>query len=688
MTRSTPARTVVSGTLAAIVAVSWLLVPAGAPPSRAAAPALTLTSETRYDVLPEESRVKVTVALTATNHLVDTRTRRYYFDRAFLAVQPGATNFSIIARTGSPTVRVESAKADHTLLRIDFGGRLPAGSNRTFTLTFDIPDPGGVPTREVRIGSSLVTFPAWAYASESTPGGSVTVVFPAGYNVEVESPDLGEPTTDPAGNVVYSTGTLSAPLSFFAYFVADRPSTYREVSNQIEIDGRSLEVVVRSWPDDPEWATRVNDLMVRGLPVLSEAIGLPWLGEQPLVVEEAVSRSAAGYSGRYDPAAGRIEIAYYADSFVALHEAAHAWFDGSLLADRWATEGFASWYALQAAATLGIEVTGDPLTPELEAARIPLNAWDGPQPDGGNATADGETSPDDAEYAAALELARQVAERAGPDALTEIWASARQGLGAYQPAGAGVAGEAAALERGVPAPDWRGLLDLLEDRTGQSYGDLWRTWVVRPSETALLAERATTRALYESVRRRAGEWQLPRLIRDALRSWQFEQATELLDAADLALDDRDAVVTAARAAGLTVPGSLRAAFEGPRGFAAASAEADAQLHAIDAYQAAAASRLASPDLVETIGMWGTTPDVDLERAGTAFAAGELGPSVQASAVARSIWQEAREFGRNRVMSGLAAVAAVLLGMLLARRWVHDRSLRRRRRRPALPARGG
>ena len=65
---------------------------------------------------------------------------------------------------------------------------------------------------------------------------------------------------------------------------------------------------------------------------------------------EAVSRSTAGYSGRYDPAAGRIEIAYYADSFVVLHEAAHAWFDGSLLADRWANEGFASWYALDAAA--------------------------------------------------------------------------------------------------------------------------------------------------------------------------------------------------------------------------------------------------------------------------------------------------------------------------------------------------
>ena len=68
---------------------------------------------------------------------------------------------------------------------------------------------------------------------------------------------------------------------------------------------------------------------------------------------EAISRNATGFAGRYNPPAGTIEIAYYADTFVVLHEAAHAWFDGGLLADRWASEGFASWYALQAATAIG-----------------------------------------------------------------------------------------------------------------------------------------------------------------------------------------------------------------------------------------------------------------------------------------------------------------------------------------------
>ena len=63
---------------------------------------------------------------------------------------------------------------------------------------------------------------------------------------------------------------------------------------------------------------------------------------RPFVVAEAVSQTGSAYAGRYDPEDATVEIAYYADSLVTLHETAHAWFDGSLLADRWANEGFAS----------------------------------------------------------------------------------------------------------------------------------------------------------------------------------------------------------------------------------------------------------------------------------------------------------------------------------------------------------
>ncbi|HEU4920605.1 MAG TPA: hypothetical protein VFT20_12775 [Candidatus Limnocylindrales bacterium] len=669
--------------LAALVALAGL-VPATAAPALAAAPDLTLTSETRYVVDPAGRAVHVMVALTATNRLADTKTRQYYFDRAYLAVQPGATNFAISARAGSPRVTVASAKADHTLLQIDFGRRLPAGSNRTFTLTFDLVDAGGAPTREIRIGESLVTFPAWAFATPETPGGSVTVVFPEGYAVEVESEQLGEPTTDATGNLVYTSGRLASPLAFFAYFVADRPTARSESIRTIEIAGRPVEVALRAWPDDPAWAERVGALVERGLPVLAERIGLPWLGRQPLVVAEAASRSSAGFAGRYDPAATEIEIAYYADSFVVLHEAAHAWFDGSLLAERWANEGFASWYALQAAAAIEEPAAPPVLTPEQLATRTPLNAWDA---ESGGEAAGGETTPDevatdDVAYAASAELARLIAERAGPTGLASVWQAARDRVAAYQPAGleaadrggamnggdralaAGEGSDGVVPERTAEPPDWRGLLDLLEERTGRRYDDLWRAWVVRPDEAELLVARATARRQYAEVVARAGEWRLPEVVRQAMRAWQFDQARELLTAADRALDDRDALAAAASAAGLRVPSTLEAAFEGNKGFAAAAVEADAQLTTIAALQEARRARPAEQDLFVEVGLWGASPDADAERAARAFEAGDLDASVEASFAAFSAWAGAADTGRSRIAAILGAFVAAIIGVWL------------------------
>ncbi len=683
-----------------LVALAASLAPAVAPVARAATPDLTLTADTRYDVDPDHGRIHVTATLTATNHLKDTKTRLYYFDRAYLAVQPGTTGFRITSDTGVPTVRLTSKNAERNLLQINFNKRLLAGATRTFTLTFDIPDPGGAPTRDVRIGASLVTFGAWAFASDSTPGGSVTVVFPSGYAVDVQTGAVGKPRTDGTGRTIFSSGTLAQPLSFFAYFVADRPNAYTETLHPVRVDGRPLGIAIRAWPDDPAWGVRVGALLERAVPALSERLGLPWIAADPLVVAEAINRSTAGYSGRYDPATGRIEIAYYADLFVALHEAAHAWFNGALLADRWANEGFASWYALDGASAIGEKVTVTPLTPELAARKIPLNAW-GPVGSSDIAT-------EDFGYAASAELARLIAERAGPSGLASVWNAARLGIGAYQPAGLdapdrrlsgapmggpgnSMGADTRQAEAGAGPPDWRGLLDLLEDRTGRTYDDLWRTWVVRPGETSLLDARSAARRRYDTVVSRAGDWQLPSSVREAMRAWQFEAATELLDAADGALDDRDAVRAAAATAKLSLPHGLEAAFESDAGFAAAATEADAELAAIEAYSRAQRARPLEPGVVEQVGLLWTTPDVDLARAGAAFESGDLRGSVEASNAALVAWERAPDVGRGRITTSLAAalVAIVMVGFFLG--WVRGlraRRLMRRRRAMARPiARG-
>ena len=589
----------------------------------------------------------MTLELTLTNRLRDTVTKRYYFDKAFLAVLPGTSGYTLTwDGAGTPTVRATKKTTDYTILQLDLPRPAVRRQTANYTLRFDIADKGGKATRDIRIGDSLVSFPVWAFATDDTPGSSATVVFPTGFQVEVEAGAIPAPTTDSTGRTIFRTGRLDKPLTFFAFLVGDRPGAYASRTITPTVLGRSVPLTIRSWPDDPAWDKRVGGLVERALPVLGEQIGLPWPREDALVVQEAVSRSTGGYAGLFDPTAGRVEVAYYATDFVVLHEAAHGWFNGELLADRWANEAFASYYGLEAATALKVKAVGDELTPELEKARIPLNAWGSV----GRET----TATEDYAYAASLALARAVAERAGPDALQAVWADASGRIGAYQPAAGG------SVERVDGPPDWRGLLDLLEARTGKSFDDLWRTWVARTEDLPLLDARrrrgpATTRW---SPRRPTGGCRRRSATPCARGSSRTPSA--MLDIASDVLDQRSAVESAAAVAGLEPPKALQIAFEGDDGFDDAIAEADAELQTIERYKEAVAVRPVGNDLFLTLGLWDESPEADLATSREAFARGDLSASAASAGEAEATWSSAAGLGRGRVISLLVLAVAALL----------------------------
>jgi hypothetical protein len=659
--------------LALVAAVGLLGTPVGptAPTEvRAAGQLLTFTSDARYHVQPANQRVRITVDLRVTNPSKDTTTKRFFHEFAYVQVMAGASGFKVDwSGKGTPSVRVVQRRKQDTLLRVDFAQRLYSGKTASYQLTFYLKDPGGAPTRDLRIGDSLVSFPVWAFATNGTPGSTVTVVFPTGYDVKVEAGKIPPATTDETGRSIFRTGRLAKPLEFFAYLVAERPGAYREATIDTDVLGAPTQVKVRSWQDDAPWAKRVGGLLKVALPALGKRIGLDWPAyEQPLTVQEAVSRTTGGYAGLFDPRAGKVEIAYYADDFVVLHESAHAWFNGRLLADRWASEAFASYYATVAAKDLKRKVHIDELTDQLKKSRIALNDW-GP-------VGSDEVAQEDYAYAASLTLARAIAERAGIDGLQAVWKDAQDGVGAYQPTGGG-----AAETVDVP-PDWRGLLDLLEARTDARYDDLWRTWVARDTDLPLLDARAQTRQRYDALVTAAGDWHLPRPIRDALRAWRFSDATALLSEAEAALASRASVGKAAADAGLIAPATLRLAFEDDDGFDDSSAEAIAELDVIGRYVAAEALRPAEMTPFLTLGLWSLTPEASLVAARDAFAKGDLAASAAASGDAQQTWAGAETIGENRVIS----ISLIVLALLMALTFAISTVRRRRRRRVIMQAR--
>lgn len=641
----------------------------GATGARAASPAVTLVVATTYDVLPDEHRIAVTAGITATSTLKDTVTRRFYTDRAYLAVPGSATNLRLAAATGKPSVSVSSRTAGSAILLIRFGSQLGAGKSIGLTLSFDIVDPGGAPDRSLRISSSLVRISAWGIGTDGVAGSTVRVRLPDGYAASIAGGPMTGPETDADGYLVYASGRLTTPGTFAADIAADRPGGLVGGRRSVSVGAQTVFLNIRAWPDDPDWRTRVSDILLGGLPALDAAIGVEWRIGPTLEVRETIPRAqgAAGGTegaGAFDAVAGRLDIPYTADPTTILHGSAHAWFNATLVGDRWIAEGFADLATAQAGTTLGIPIRSPAMTLEAVGHAIPLNAWVVGGPD------------DDFGYAASMQLARNINARAGADGIRAVWAAAAAGIGAYQPPDPLIEGAVASPEVGAGPVDWRSLLDLLEEHSGRPFDGLWRAWVLRPGDAALLDARADARALYAATVKAAEPWVLPRAVRDAMRAWQFDAATSELHGLMSVIAQRESIAREAAAAGLQPPSALRRAFEGTAGVAAGAAEAVTEQAVIDVFDAVSAGRPTNPGAIAQIGMIGADPQAEIAAARAAFRAGDLDATINHAQSARAVWADAAAVGGRRVISAatMAFAIVVLLWLLVRRRRTPERRI--------------
>ena len=587
---------------------------------------------------------------------------------------PASTaGYKVTSAGASPRVRVASRHTTYTLLRIDFGKRLAAGATRTFAIGFDIVDKGGAPTRPLRIGASLVTFSAWGLGSDGATGGSVTVVFPKGYAIQPSGAGLGKPTTDAAGNTVFTTGRLANPLKFFAYFVGRPPgrlqgddvpasrstatrSRSRSAPGRTTRRGRSgsgacsRRACRRSrrrsgcrGRSTGRWSSRRRSAGTRAASPAGST--RPSRHDRDRLLRRRVRRSSTrpptpGSTAASSPTAGRA---------------------------RGSPRGTRSRPRRRSARRRS---RGDPLTAgPREAPRCRSTPGARPRPT--------RRRPVGGRRVRRRPRAREPDRRAGRRGrAAAVWQAIRDQRAAYQPTGAG-----AALERTTGAPDWRGLLDLLEDRTGRSYDDLWTAWVLRPNEADLLDRPRRGPGRLPDVADRAATWQMPRVVRDALRVVAVRAGRAICsNAASRALDDRDA--RAGRRRGRRADAAADDA--GRRSRAARvrrrvrrgrrRARGDRRLPRRGVVAARRARRPAGARPV------GADPDaVPGARARRRSRAATSRRRVRASAFARSIWDSADDDRPQPRPGGRpASLAAILLGGWLAR------PLDARPRRPAPP----
>jgi hypothetical protein len=284
-----------------------LLRPAAAPPAAAATDdGLALTSATTYTLVPEKSLVHVAIALTAKNtkpNLVQqtpngTLTTRYFFESATIGVQPettavaasfGKQHLTTQLAPGRRLLAADGRAPRRPLFRRDghgVGDVRPAGRRAAIGER----DPRRVGVRDV-LGLGV-------RRRRRRPGRR-----PGGYDVTA----TGSPTQKSvdAGITTVSATGIDDATDWYATIVADRKDAL--TSDRLDLPGGE-HLVIRAWPEDAEWETRVTGLLRTGLPVLVDKLGLDWPVEGDIEVDEVHTPLLEGYAGIFHTDERLIEI--------------------------------------------------------------------------------------------------------------------------------------------------------------------------------------------------------------------------------------------------------------------------------------------------------------------------------------------------------------------------------------------
>ena len=596
-----------------------------------------MVTTARYAVDTDAGEIAVEVGVTFENTTPNPSGQFSVFETVELAVQEGAEQ--VTANDGEGELEVAVTDGDgFEAVAITPREEVRFNEVAEFTVHYVLPD-GTNPN--VRVRPSLTTFPAWGFGTS----GQVAIVLPPDVEVRVDGSELTPiPETS---RLLLRSGEIADPTAWLAVVTISQPTNTTTLDAAVPLASATVDLRVRAWSDDAAWAERTLSLVREALPILEAQMGLGFPRVGALVIAESLPGVADGGIGETPGASGEVAVAYDAPPFTILHQVAHVWLDDRLVDERWIAEGFASSVAAAAASELAVDLPFDAAQrmADLEEAAFPLVSWGV-----GEASAEQEAWA----YAASWELATQLTERVGADAVRQAWRRIADGVSPYAPVGDG---PATVRGVGAPAADSRRLLDQLEAVNDVELADLFAARVFADDAAAELQARAEARAAFGQLLDAAADWGAPEPIRNHMAGWRFGEAAAAIGETIDWLADRDTLLAAVEDAGLALPQRLRDRYQTDGGGPEAREELEAEAAVVVAYASVLREREAEPSFFERVGRLGSRdPSLLLADARTQFSQGDLAGAAASVEAARATLSSAEADGIVR----LASAAAVLL----------------------------
>ena len=275
--------------------------------------------------------------------------RRSFFDNYAISVPLGAENI-VATREGivlEGTLISDPRFPAFSTYRFALDTPLFSGDSADLQVTYDHL---GAPPRDPvpwRVNEAYAGFVAFGLGDE----GMVTLRIsqPFGYEFDEFTDLTGFEVSEPDqfATVVHTRAGVNEDTRITVGLSNDD----RLITTPLDVE--DVDIDLRSWPDDPEWADFASAKVEAGIPALEELIGTPWPVEGSFAVRQTVEPSRSGYAGWFDAKSSEIAVGEALDADTIYHELSHAWVNGRLTGERWFTEGLPrstprSWYVATA----------------------------------------------------------------------------------------------------------------------------------------------------------------------------------------------------------------------------------------------------------------------------------------------------------------------------------------------------
>lgn len=651
-----------------VVLAALVLVPAAAFSSEG----LHVGAVSTYEVFPEDSTVSVVVVVDVTNATPNTtkgnfRTR-YFYEGFSMPIPLEAENVVALDGDRETSVSLEDSEdGSFQVAFVRFRSNLFYNRSRSVTVTYDIP--GGLPRSEdvTRINGAFVALPLYAFGDPENA--EVRLLGLEDFEITLDGNHLREETDDD-GRLVWVDRNIVNPPEWFVWVNALNDEGLVIADDQFA----NQDVRIRSWPGDDEWYESVSDTLEQGLPALMDVIGLGWPVDDTLVVTEAIAPNLFGFGGWYFVDEDEIEIGESVDRAVVLHEASHAWFNGTLFTERWIDEGLAE----ETSSIVLREVFEEREFPQaisrLDSNAVNLNAWKTP-----TVRTEQSDAREEYGYNASWSVIHDISGEIGSDAFLEVLRYADSDRIAY-------VGRPDAETWDDP-DDWRRLLDLFEEVGGsESASGIFADFVVTTAEASTLEARSEARTLYAEFQETTGR-QPAYPIRKSMSDWVFDDAVARMDEGLAVYSSEQALIKRASEIGLSTMDVFSLDFEMTRGsFSAVSASIKQYEAALDALAEAEAKVAEDRTQTVQVGLWRTTdPAIHIDAARAAYERGDIAAVPIHAALARQQLADAAVVGQQRI--GYAWAGGGFIALVSVVFIIRVTVKRRKRKNERLPAGG-